>query len=189
MVSTGQEQQTKTVHAMRSFANSLTLVVLLVCGDSSAAGLSGLSGYEDCILESMKGVTKPQAVHAVRQACREKFPQRQAALAPREDRLLSRDELDALTIREGEFVAQMTSLNATSNAPVAARRFKIHNPHESLSITELTVSITSTASEKPLEYRASCNVPPKSAGEVVVTFLQTEREGFSWDVVGGRGRE
>ena len=174
---------------MRSLGNLLTLVMLLVCGNSAAAGSSGLTGYEDCILESMKGVTKPKAVHSIRQACRDKFPQRQAALAPREDRLLSREELGALTIDAGEFVAQMTSLNAASNAPVAGMRFKIQNPHATLRITELTVSITSTASEKPLEYRASCNVPPKSAGEVVVIFLQTEREGFSWDVVAGRGRE
>ena len=174
---------------MRSIANSLTLVMLLVCSNSAAAGSSGLSGYEDCLLESMKGLKNPKAVPAIRQACREKFPQRQAALAPREDRVLSRDELGALTVDAGGFVAPMMSLNAASNAPVAGMRFKIHNPHESLRITELTVSITSAASEKPLEYRATCNVPPKSSGEVIVSFLKTEREGLSWDVVGGRGRE
>jgi hypothetical protein len=174
---------------MRSIANALTLVVLLICSDSAAAGSSGLGAYEDCILESMKGVNSPKVARAIRQACREKFPLRQAALAPREDRVLSRDELGALTVDAGEFVAPMMSVNASSNAPVAGMRFKIHNPHESLRITELTVSITSAASEKPLEYRATCNVPPKSSGEVIVSFLKTEREGFNWDVVGGRGRE
>jgi hypothetical protein len=174
---------------MRSLSVSLGLVLLLVCGHSAAGGLSGLSGYEDCILESMKGNKNPKAVPSIRQACREKFPQRQAALAPREDRLLSQVELGALTVDAGEFVGQMTSLNRASNAPVAAMRFKIHNPHASLRITEVTVAITSMASEKPLEYRATCNVPAKSAGEVVVSFLQTEREGFRWEVVGGRGRE
>jgi hypothetical protein len=174
---------------MRSFASSLTLVVLLVCGDSAVADPSGLSGYEDCILQSMKGIKNPKAVPSIRQTCRERFPQRQAALAPREDRLLSRDELGALTIGAGEFVAQMTSQNAASNAPVAAMRFKVQNPHASLRITEVTVSITSAASDKPLEYRATCNVSPKSTGEIVVSFLQTEREGFRWNIVGGRGRD
>lgn len=174
---------------MRSIVSSITLVMLLVCGDTAGQSLSGLSGYEDCILESMKGLKNPKAAPAIRQACREKFPQRQAALAPREDRVLSRDEFGALTVDAGEFVAPMMSLNAASNAPVAGMRFKVHNPHPSLSVTELTVSITSAASEKPLEYRAICNVPPKSSGEVIVSFLKTEREGFSWDVVGGRGRE
>jgi hypothetical protein len=68
-------------------------------------------------------------------------------------------------------------------------RFKVQNPHASLRITEVTVSITSSASDKPLEYRATCNVSPKSTGEIVVTFLQTEREGFRWNIVGGRGRD
>ena len=174
---------------MRSLSVSLVLVILLVCGDSAAGGLSGLSGYEDCILGSMKGVTDKRAVQSIRQACRAKLPKRQPAMAPREDRLLSRDELGALAIGPAEFVGQLTSLNAVSNAPVAGMRFEIKNPHESLSITELTVSITSTASKTPLEYRAACNVPPGSRGEIVVSFLQADRKDFSWIVVGGRGQE
>src|SRR5262245_47277477 len=180
---------------MRSIPVWFLLGMLLASSDSAAgdlsgfSGLSGLSGYEECILASMKGVTDKRAVHAVRQACREKFPQRQAALAPREDRMLSQDELGALAVGPGEFVGQLTSLNSASNAPVAGMRIEIHNPHASLSITELTVSITSMASQKPLEYRAHCNVPPKSRGEGVVSFLQADRKDCSWNVVGGRGRE
>ena len=174
---------------MRSLGGSLIFVTLLMGADSAVAGPLGLSAYEECILESMKGVDSKREALSIRQACRNRFPEKLAALAPREDRPLSRDELGALTIGQGEFLAQLTSVNAANNAPVAAMRFEIQNPHQSVSITELTVSITSAASEKPLVYRATCNVPPKSPGEVVVSFLQTDREGFSWSVVGGRGRE
>jgi hypothetical protein len=41
---------------------------------NASAELFGPNNYEECILENMKGVTSDQAAHAIRNACREKFP-------------------------------------------------------------------------------------------------------------------
>ena len=53
--------------------------VLLAIGQISEAGPST---YEDCILESMKGVTSNRAAKAIEEACRTKFPLKRAKPTP-----------------------------------------------------------------------------------------------------------
>jgi hypothetical protein len=64
--------------------NKLLTTITLLCFSSflpsiSNAQLFGPSSYEDCILESMQGVTSDAAAGLIRQACREKFPISQAS--------------------------------------------------------------------------------------------------------------
>lgn len=78
------------------------LLVLTVSG--ARADIFGPDTYEDCILANMKQVTNNIAAVAIRQACREKFPQRcsdiddsttQGAI----DRAV--DEIGGLCIKDG----------------------------------------------------------------------------------------
>ena len=57
------------------FKLAVALLLSALSGIASA-GLFGPSNYEECILDSMKGVTSDMAARAVAQACRSKFPQK-----------------------------------------------------------------------------------------------------------------
>lgn len=52
----------------------MILATGLVMGRDLNAGWFGPSNYEECILESMKGVTGDVAARQIAQACRKKFP-------------------------------------------------------------------------------------------------------------------
>lgn len=51
--------------------------LLFVLGSSGTAnaGWFGAQNYDECILENMKGVTLKQAVRAIQNSCRGKFPE------------------------------------------------------------------------------------------------------------------
>lgn len=64
---------------------SITVITLLGISFAAAAGWFGESNYDDCILENIKGAQNPEAVSAVKQDCRTKFPDRPDASAPKSD--------------------------------------------------------------------------------------------------------
>jgi len=51
------------------------LLFLLGCYGTAHAGWFGPKNYDECILENMKGVTIVQAVWAIQNSCRAKFPE------------------------------------------------------------------------------------------------------------------
>jgi hypothetical protein len=59
---------------MTFFKPILVLPLLCLCG-SVHAGWFGPKNYDECILENMKGVTLRQAVWAIQNSCRAKFPE------------------------------------------------------------------------------------------------------------------
>ena len=68
-------------------------LVLLGAFSSAYAGIFGPSSFDDCVLESMKGVTSDIAARAIYQSCREKFPEKKVQ---RNTRALSPFELNKL---------------------------------------------------------------------------------------------
>lgn len=62
---------------MKKIVNIIIIMALMLCCvnyTNSYAGWRGPDNYEDCILESMKGVTSDVAAKAIKAACRKKFP-------------------------------------------------------------------------------------------------------------------
>lgn len=51
------------------------LLFMLGCFGTAHAGWFGPKNYDECILENMKGVTLKQAVWAIQNSCRAKFPE------------------------------------------------------------------------------------------------------------------
>ena len=71
---------------------------ILMLTDYASAGLFGPSNFDECILQSMKGVTSDVAASLIAQSCRKKFPDK-----PKEEkktRELSDSELAQLTGRK-----------------------------------------------------------------------------------------
>ncbi|RZB30376.1 MAG: hypothetical protein SRB1_02656 [Desulfobacteraceae bacterium Eth-SRB1] len=71
---------------------ALCLALILV---ASQGGWFGPNDYDECILESMKGVTSDVAARLIRRSCRDKFPP-QAKKKPR-TKSLTYKELGQLT--------------------------------------------------------------------------------------------
>jgi len=60
----------------------IIITICLFCSSLAIAGWFGPKTYEDCITESMKGVTSNVSARAIIKACREKFPIQKKKLPP-----------------------------------------------------------------------------------------------------------
>lgn len=60
------------LHITKIIAQSFPLYLVLVTG--AYAGIFDYKSYEDCVLDSMKGVSSNVAANEIRKACRKKFP-------------------------------------------------------------------------------------------------------------------
>ena len=64
-----------TDRRLRDIRVSFLACALLSTAPVARAGLLGPSNYDECITESMKGVTSDVAARAVIQSCRSRFPE------------------------------------------------------------------------------------------------------------------
>ena len=130
--------------------------VLLAIGQISEAGPST---YEDCILESMKGVTSNRAAKAIEEACRTKFPLKRAKPTP----LLKPPEsyslpLESLNNIPGTAGWSGYSLGTKLSTDIAGR---IYNKTDNWVITEITIKIEPKDETKKSELTHVCRTTIK----------------------------
>lgn len=81
------------------------LLGMAFAGSVQAGWLFGPDNYDDCVLESMKGVTSDKAASFIRTSCRNKFPKEDDALSQGEDKRKTpfnayKEEWRELTVEE-----------------------------------------------------------------------------------------
>lgn len=157
---------------------------LLGINQISEARWFGPSTYEDCILESMKGVTNDIAAKAIEKACRKKFPYKRAKRAPLpkipESYSLSLDVLNnikggaewmniltQMLIDRSNSEFRMRNLAAgrqTSEYPVARGQMSsvitgtIYNKTDKWILTNITIKIEPKDKTKKTELSHICNI-------------------------------
>lgn len=83
---------------------SLVLFTAFLIPNISYAGLFGPSNYDECILDSMKGVTNDKAAISIKNACWNKFPSKKVAVEPNwPDNEISLISISDLTLSEDKF--------------------------------------------------------------------------------------
>src|SRR3989344_9259022 len=106
---------------------ALTSFLVLAAPLPTMAGWFGPSNYDECILESMKGVTSDKAALLIARSCRQKFPN-EPAKKP-DSRALSIEELSRLTGRAGHSFGNYFSGN-------------IYNGNTNITVSEITIRVT-----------------------------------------------
>lgn len=139
------------------------------------AGLLGPSNYDECITESMKGVTSDIAARALILSCRERFPVRDKKKPA--SRPLTNMELSNLTGRAGLEYANVYKGN-------------IYNGNQNVTLSEVTLSITTTQKGKEVtrQYLDDVDIPPLKTGLISFNIIvgDTKAE-YSWGIVGAKG--
>lgn len=155
----------------------LMALSLIATGNAYSGWFGGLNNYDECILESMKGVTSDVAAKLIQQSCRKKFP--------RESQEQKSVPLPDTVLQEIEGKAGMTDYGYYKG--------NIFNGSDSWHITSLKVRIIDNKSKKYRDYDASVSqgvyttsLPPLSKGEFSFQPYDIP-EDRSWVILSGRG--
>lgn len=156
----------------------LTLVIAstLLQSPFAYAGLFGPSDYDECILESMKGVKSDLAARAIIRSCREKFPKQS-----HKGTSLPKHAIQNLSGRAG--------VNFQNNFTG-----HIYNGNKDWIITQITVRLTPKGKEKSAEaflkakdYNEIVTIPPLTSKDIYIEVNAPEGEEYSWYIVEAEG--
>lgn len=142
------------------------------------AGGVAPSDYDECILESMKGVKSDLAAESIIMSCRNKYPD--APKGKPESRVLSLNEIIQLTGR-----ARFRQFSLGDNFSG-----RIYNGNSDITVSEITIQITTTigGNEVTKLYRDAVTLEPQTAGYFGFDILEGDKEaGYSWDIYSARG--
>jgi len=190
----------------------LLLPLVLLCPTISHGGLFGPSNYDECITDSMRGVSSDVAARAIIESCRNLFPEaeREAApqAAPAEDyatpaaavAVTSAAQAAAPVAPAPIDTTGARSLTADELARLRAKakvfgstyRVTIDNDNPNLTLTEVTIAVwddgDSAAGRK--EYSEAVQIAPQASAMAKYTVqYRGDETGWNWDVVAARGVE
>ena len=138
------------------------------------AGLFGPNNFDDCILQSMKGVTSDAAARAIYQSCQQKFSQKKVK---QNTRNLSADELDNISGRGGPYQDYFSG--------------QLLNQNRNTTITQITISITSVIGKKTVTnfYNEDVEIKPNSTGKVFFRIIMGDgkEDKYEWRITEAKG--
>ena len=169
----------------------LTAIFILAIPTLGTAGWFGPSNYDECILESMKGVTSDRAATAITNACIGKFIK-----IPKTE-----NKTRELTFQELRLVTGRAGLVYNS-----ALKGSLYNGNSNITVTEITVIVTYTdptcipsvldidmcVKVKPVsrKYFTTTFVKPFETDSFFVSILTPDKvEDFTWNIISARGIE
>lgn len=139
------------------------------------AGLFGPSDYDECILESMKGVTSDVAARQIAASCRKKFPPEEKK--KKKSKKLGYSELSKLTGKAGLGYGNYFSGN-------------IYNGNKEITITEISVRVTTTNNGKKVSrtYTDEVTIAPQTTADFGFSIIKGDKDAdYSWGILGARG--
>lgn len=145
------------------------LLLLTACDD-----LVGPRTFDDCILKSMRGVTSDVAARQIRESCREKFSEDNAAKA--KSRELKPWEIGAFSGRAG--------INSDYFSG------SLYNGNKDITVTELRIAVIQKAEGKDTSrtYTTNVTIPPLSTESFMVQIIvDNANADYSWAIEGARG--
>jgi hypothetical protein len=156
------------------------------------AGVSGPSNYDECITDTMKGVSSDVAAHAIIESCRNLFPEPQPDAAPQAAVPAAASEAPVPENARDLTADELGRLRSRAKVFGSHYRVTIDNDNPDLTLTEVTIAVwdegNPVASRK--EYSEAVHIAPRESALVKYTVhYRGEETGWSWGVVGARGVE
>ena len=188
------------------------LLALLSVG-TSRADVSEFSSYDECILESLKGVSSDVAANAIIASCRSKFaesapvaveatelapepepaPEQQAAPEPQSAEAAPAAETKPDPGMAGESRAltadELSKLKATLFGFTTKYTVTFENFNEDIAVTEVTIAVWDDFDPRGLKkYTETMYVPPSEEAKVTYEVIYMgDDQGWRWKVDSAKG--
>jgi len=186
------------------------LVVLLTAGPVRAEA-SAFGSYDECILESLKGVSSDVAANAIIASCRNKFPESAAAAAeaavlatepeaPPEPEPAPEAERGERTdiapeSKPGSAPSraltpeELSKLKATLFGFTTKYSITFENFNEDIAITEVTIAVWDDFDPRGLKrYTETMHIPPSESAKVTYEVVYMgDDQGWRWKVESAKG--
>ena len=183
---------------------SLLVPLALLSPATSYGGLFGPSNYDECITDSMRGVSSDVAARAIIESCRNLFPKPEHEAAPQ---AATAADVVAPAAEPAAPVAPLSidtsgarSLTADELARLSAKakifgstyRVTVENGNPNLTLTEVTIAVwdddDSVASRR--EYKEAARIAPLTSAQVkYIVHYRGDDTTWNWGVVAARGVE
>lgn len=138
------------------------------------AGIFGPSNYDDCILQSMKGVTSDSAAYAITRACKEKFPSK---ISKKNSRELKPSEVGVLNGRGGLSHSNYFWVD-------------LYNGNKDITITEVSILVETKISGKlkGTSYTVPVDIPPQKTVGVGFSIVAGDKgASYQWAPESAKG--
>ena len=163
---------------------------------ASHADASEFSSFDECILESLKGVSSDVAADAIIASCRSTFPEA-AAVAPAEPQSVPPEapqgeaKPEPASVGESRELTQeeLANLKATLMGFLTNYRVTFENLNEDITITEVTISVWDELNPRGLkQYTETMHLPPSETAKVVYEVVYMgDDQGWRWKVDSAKG--
>jgi hypothetical protein len=179
----------------------LFLVVLLMplLAAPVQADVSEFASYDECILESLKGVSSDVAANAIIASCRSKFPESAPAAA-----VSAEPPPEPESAPEAESVAQAETAPGPSRALTGEELSKLkatlfgfttkytitfENLNEGIAVTEVTIAVWDDFDPRGLKtYTETMHIPPSESAKVTYQVIYMgDDQGWRWKVDSAKG--
>ena len=176
---------------LRTGSSLLVLAVFMFPGVGQAVP----SNYDECILESMKGVSSDVAAQAIISSCRNLYPEQQEVAAqventvPQADAPIPQPVPVATGPGRSLTAAELDKLSARIKAFGSSYTATIQNRNENLTVTEVTIAVWDDANSSSLrEYPQEVMIAPMESVESRFTVhYKGDELTWAWKVVSARG--
>lgn len=187
----------------------LLLVVLMVplLAAPIQADVSEFTSYDECILESLKGVSSDIAANAIIASCRSKFPEAAAVAvpaaepapppepetAPAAERAQQAETASAPKPAAGPSreltQEELGKLKATLFGFTTKYAVTFENFNEDIAITEVTIAVWDDLDPRGLQkYTETMHIPPSESAKVTYEVVYMgDDQGWRWKVESAKG--
>ena len=181
-------------------------LALLMLTAPARADVSEFSSYDECILESLKGVSSDVAANAIIASCRNKFPQAAPAAAaapasepapvpppesaPAEPPQPAAKPAVAAAGESRELTKEeLGKLKATLFAFTTKYKVTFENFNDDITITEVTIAVWDDFDPRGLKkYTQTMHIPPSAEEKVEYEVIYMgDDQGWRWKVDSAKG--
>jgi hypothetical protein len=179
------------------------LAVFFISGAAHAED-SEFANYDECILESLKGVSSDVAADAIIASCRNTFPEAVPgvvdAVAPEPEPEPESIQLEAspAEAKPGPASAgnsreltqeELSQLGATLMGFLTNYRVTFENMNEDITITEVTIAVWDDHDPRGLKkYTETMHIPPSESAKVTYDVVYMgDDQGWRWKVDSAKG--
>jgi hypothetical protein len=147
------------------------------------------STYDECITDTMKGVSSDVAANAIIESCRNQFPKQVEAVpvqedpAPEQEAVAAEQAAVATGTSRSLTPAELGKLRATAFVSFDTYRVTFHNDNEHLTITEVTIAVgDESATDGKNRYSQRVRIGPLESGSAKYS-VPYEGNGFELDTI------
>ena len=164
--------------------------------------VSDYSSYDECILESLKGVSSDVAANAIIASCRSKFPEAAPAAAELSESS-SQQEVAAQEAEQEDATPEpaptgvsreltkeeLGKLKATLFGFTTKYRITFENLNENITVTEVTIAVWDDLDPRGLKkYTETMHIAPQESARVTYEVIYMgDDQGWRWKVDSAKG--